>query len=182
MKSFAFDGYKYTQEEFRVWYGDDGVDLIWQEAFERTYLSIAFLHAWFSYIGFTSDDAVLHILLACLRVREEAYNQDYDIVLLRFIMRALGLRQECLRRVSARDKYMNFWNEQGKRLMDDIVKQWTRTYLCPPGSSNAHVRQVQRIMWRQHMGHKQFAMLVAGFGVEDWQTLLFYFQHELPRA
>ena len=154
--ALAWDGERYSREEFCEYYGDE---VLFYQAQQLTYFCRQYLSTWFDY----SRHTALHLVLRLLKRQELRDNLALGDILLRYWYRAMVLRAEYLG--AGPDGHL--CTDAECQAMDRMVLQWAVDY--DSGERPAmKARQLQRLYWQKWFGHKTLALTLAQHGVRHW--------------
>lgn len=158
--ALAWDGERYSREEFCEYYGDE---VLFYQAQQLTYFCRQYLSTWFDYSRQQEDHTALHLVLRLLKRQELRDNLALGDILLRYWYRAMVLRVEYLG--AGPDGHL--CTDAECQAMDRMVLQWAVDY--DSGERPAmKARQLQRLYWQKWFGHKTLALTLAQNGVRHW--------------
>ena len=158
--ALAWDGERYSREEFCEYYGDE---VLFYQAQQLTYFCRQYLSTWFDYSRQQEDHTALHLVLRLLKRQELRDNLALGDILLRYWYRAMVLRVEYLG--AGPDGHL--CTDAECQAMDRMVLQWAVDY--DSGERPAmKARQLQRLYWQKWFGHKTLALTLAQHGVRHW--------------
>lgn len=158
--ALAWDGERYSREEFCEYYGDA---VLFYQAQQLTYFCRQYLSTWFDYSRQQEDHTALHLVLRLLKRQELRDNLALGDILLRYWYRAMVLRVEYLG--AGPDGHL--CTDAECQAMDRMVLQWAVDY--DTGERPAmKARQLQRLYWQKWFGHKTLALTLAQNGVRHW--------------
>jgi len=145
--ALAWDGERYSREEFCEYYGDE---VLFYQAQQLTYFCRQYLSTWFDYSRQQEDHTALHLVLRLLKRQELRDNLALGDILLRYWYRAMVLRVEYLG--AGPDGHL--CTDAECQAMDRMVLQWAVDY--DTGERPAmKARQLQRLYWQKWFGHKK---------------------------